>query len=46
MLMQTCSAWAAPGCFLAVVVGWSRVELRDRTCNQVIAGTIVTAAVR
>jgi membrane-associated phospholipid phosphatase len=26
---------------LVVIVGWSRVELRDHTRNQVIAGTIL-----
>lgn len=41
MLVQTYGAWLAVGFLLVVVVGWSRVELRDHTRNQVIAGTIL-----
>lgn len=41
MLVQTYGAWMALGFFLVVIVGWSRVELRDHTRNQVIAGTIL-----
>ncbi|MFD8589863.1 hypothetical protein ACFV1B_10010 [Streptomyces sp. NPDC059637] len=41
MLVQTYGAWMAVGFLLVVVVGWSRVELRDHTRNQVIAGTIL-----
>ncbi|CAL9586033.1 hypothetical protein SUDANB106_05143 [Streptomyces sp. enrichment culture] len=41
MLIQTYGVWMAVGFLLVVVVGWSRVELRDHTRNQVIAGTIL-----
>ncbi|MGW1817058.1 hypothetical protein ACWCQM_26235 [Streptomyces sp. NPDC002125] len=41
MLVQTYGPWMAFGFLLVVVVGWSRVELRDHTRNQVIAGTIL-----
>ncbi|AVV45353.1 hypothetical protein C6376_32335 [Streptomyces sp. P3] len=41
MLVQTYGAWMALGFLLVVIVGWSRVELRDHTRNQVIAGTIL-----
>ncbi|MFF8481927.1 phosphatase PAP2 family protein [Streptomyces antibioticus] len=45
MLVQTYGAWMTLGFLLVVVVGWSRVELRDHTRNQVIAGTILGAFV-
>ncbi|MFD6863383.1 PAP2 superfamily protein [Streptomyces sp. ADI98-12] len=41
MLVQTYGPWMVLGFLLVVVVGWSRVELRDHTRNQVIAGTIL-----
>ncbi|MCM2518283.1 phosphatase PAP2 family protein [Streptomyces griseoincarnatus] len=41
MLVQTYGPWMALGFLLVIVVGWSRVELRDHTRNQVIAGTIL-----
>ncbi|MBC2901089.1 hypothetical protein H4N64_05635 [Streptomyces sp. PSKA01] len=41
MLVQTYGVWMALGFLLVVIVGWSRVELRDHTRNQVIAGTIL-----
>lgn len=45
MLVQTYGPWMCLGFLLVVVVGWSRVELRDHTRNQVIAGTILGAIV-
>ncbi|MGW0137497.1 hypothetical protein [Streptomyces calvus] len=45
MLVQTYGAWMALGFLLVVVVGWSRVELRDHTRNQAIVGTILGAIV-
>lgn len=41
ILIQTYGPWMALGFFLVVIVGWSRIELRDHTRNQVIAGTIL-----
>ncbi|MFI8872247.1 hypothetical protein [Streptomyces sp. NPDC055243] len=41
MLVQTYGMWMALGFLLVAIVGWSRVELRDHTRNQVIAGTIL-----
>ncbi|MFF5438795.1 hypothetical protein [Streptomyces achromogenes] len=41
MLAQTYGPWALCGYALVAVVGWSRVELRDHTLAQVIAGTIL-----
>ncbi|MFJ9085850.1 hypothetical protein ACIRL3_25850 [Streptomyces sp. NPDC102384] len=45
MLVQTYGSWMALGFLLVVLVGWSRVELRDHTRNQVVAGTILGAIV-
>ncbi|MGJ5847196.1 MULTISPECIES: hypothetical protein [Streptomyces] len=45
MLVQTYGAWMTLGFLLVVIVGWSRVELRDHTRNQVIAGTILGTVV-
>ncbi|MEU2133629.1 hypothetical protein [Streptomyces sp. NPDC018352] len=45
MLVQTYGAWMALGFLLVVIVGWSRVELRDHTRNQVVAGTVLGAIV-
>ncbi|MFJ1816805.1 phosphatase PAP2 family protein [Streptomyces sp. NPDC088139] len=45
MLVQTYGPWMALGFLLVVLVGWSRVELRDHTRNQVVAGTILGATV-
>ncbi|MFJ7997541.1 hypothetical protein ACIQ7D_10400 [Streptomyces sp. NPDC096310] len=41
MLVQTYGPWMLLGFLLVVIVGWSRIELRDHTRNQVIAGTIL-----
>ncbi|MFD5313556.1 phosphatase PAP2 family protein [Streptomyces ardesiacus] len=41
MLVQTYGPWMVLGFLLVIVVGWSRVELRDHTRNQVIAGTVL-----
>ncbi|MFF3501189.1 hypothetical protein [Streptomyces sp. NPDC003247] len=45
MLVQTYGAWMALGFLLVVIVGWSRVELRDHTRNQVMAGTVLGTVV-
>ncbi|MFJ4800881.1 phosphatase PAP2 family protein [Streptomyces murinus] len=45
MLVQTYGPWMTLGFLLVVLVGWSRVELRDHTRNQVIAGTVLGTAV-
>lgn len=45
MLAQAYGPWALLGYVLVVVVGWSRVELRDHTPAQVIAGTLLGTAV-
>ncbi|MBY8842040.1 hypothetical protein [Streptomyces sp. SP2-10] len=45
MLAQTYGSWALCGYALVAVVGWSRIELRDHTTGQVIAGTILGSAV-
>ncbi|WP_307792542.1 phosphatase PAP2 family protein [Streptomyces verrucosisporus] len=45
MLVQTYGAWMAVGFLLVVVVGWSRVELRDHTRSQVVAGTVLGTVV-
>lgn len=45
MLVQTYGAWMLPGFLLVIVVGWSRVALRDHTRGQVVAGTVLGAAV-
>ncbi|MFJ6017599.1 hypothetical protein [Streptomyces sp. NPDC092952] len=45
MLVQTYGLWMALGFLLVVAVGWSRIELRDHSRNQVIAGTILGAIV-
>ncbi|MFE4055019.1 hypothetical protein ACFXP3_01710 [Streptomyces sp. NPDC059096] len=41
MLVQTYGPWMLFGFLLVIIVGWSRIELRDHTRNQVIAGTIL-----
>ncbi|MER6424640.1 phosphatase PAP2 family protein [Streptomyces sp. NPDC001137] len=45
MLAQTYGPWALLGYVLVAVVGWSRIELRDHTPTQVIAGTLLGTAV-
>jgi len=45
MLAQTYGPWALLGYVLVAVVGWSRIELRDHTPAQVIAGTLLGTAV-
>ena len=45
MLVQTYGPWALLGYILVVIVGWSRVELRDHTPAQVIVGTLVGSVV-
>ncbi|MFK0120108.1 phosphatase PAP2 family protein [Streptomyces sp. NPDC090994] len=45
MLVQTYGPWALWGYALVVVVGWSRIALRDHTPAQVIAGTILGSTV-
>ncbi|WP_225097483.1 phosphatase PAP2 family protein [Streptomyces sp. CoH27] len=45
MLAQTYDPWALLGYVLVAVVGWSRIELRDHTPAQVIAGTLLGTAV-
>lgn len=44
MLAQTYGPWALLGYVLVAVVGWSRIELRDHTPAQVIAGTLLGTA--
>ncbi|MFF3849824.1 phosphatase PAP2 family protein [Streptomyces sp. NPDC002328] len=41
ILIQTYGPWTALGFLLVVLVGWSRIALRDHTRNQVIAGTVL-----
>lgn len=36
--------WVTPACLLVGLTAWSRVELRDHTFAQVVAGTIAGAA--
>ncbi|MFJ2175955.1 phosphatase PAP2 family protein [Streptomyces sp. NPDC087851] len=45
MLVQTYGAWMALGFLLVLIVGWSRIELRDHTRNQVVAGTVLGTTV-
>ena len=45
MLAQTYGPWALSAYILVAVVGWSRVELRDHTPAQVIAGTLLGTTV-
>ncbi|MET9855083.1 phosphatase PAP2 family protein [Streptomyces sp. NPDC006450] len=45
MLALTYGPWLLPAYALVAVVGWSRVELKDHTPAQVLAGTAVGAAV-
>ncbi|MFD8847665.1 hypothetical protein [Streptomyces sp. NPDC059604] len=41
MLVQTYGTWMALGFILVLLVGWSRVELRDHTRAQAVAGTVL-----
>lgn len=45
MLAVTYGPWVLLAYLLVAVVGWSRVELRDHTLAQVLAGTVVGGAV-
>ncbi len=45
MLAQTYGPWALLGYSLVALVGWSRIELRDHTPAQVVAGTVLGSAV-
>ncbi|MDD9381517.1 hypothetical protein M8Z33_33700 [Streptomyces sp. ZAF1911] len=45
MLAMTYGPWLLLAYALVAVVGWSRVELKDHTLAQVLAGTAVGAAV-
>ena len=44
LLMLLYGPWVTPAYLLVAVTAWSRVELRDHTAAQVVAGTVLGAA--